>query len=333
MTPEINVTQAQVSSLAALIADSAKVKSIGVADTSDNIASNWTALTASSALTSITQTGLVSPLALTAAQYTGSTSTLAKIAGSYSVDVSAADAATAQSLANDSHVASIDVTDTRATVATKFAELTANTKLSAIHFSGANNPMALTQTLVLNGMDTLAKIQDLYTLAISGVTAANLMDLADNLPVNSMAVTDTSDNLSSVFDDLQALDDTVTTIVASDAATDAIELTYAQFQAGTSTLAKMSGSYSLMISEVAADAATAVAATQAGGASVVTAVTVTDTANNIALNIDALAALGNKLTIINLTDTDPILLTEAQESANASTLAKILGNYTVDNVA
>ena len=333
VTPEINVTQAQVSSLAALIADSVKVKSIGVADTSDNIASNWTALTASSALTSITQTGLVSPLALTAAQYTGSTSTLAKIAGSYSVDVSAADAATAQSLASDSHVASIDVTDTRATVATKFAELTANTKLSAIHFSGANNPMALTQTLVLNGMDTLAKIQDLYTLAISGVTAANLMDLADNLPVNSMAVTDTSDNLSSVFDDLQALDDTVTTIVASDAATDAIELTYAQFQAGTSTLAKMSGSYSLMISEVAADAATAVAATQAGGASVVTAVTVTDTANNIALNIDALAALGNKLTIINLTDTDPILLTEAQESANASTLAKILGNYTVDNVA
>jgi hypothetical protein len=181
-------------------------------------------------------------------------------------------------------------------------------------------------------MDTLAKIQDLYTLAISGVTAANLMDLADNLPVNSMAVNDTSDHLSAVFDDLQALDDTVTTIVASDAATDAIELTYAQFQAGTSTLAKMSGSYSLMISEVAADAATAVAATQAGGASVVSAVTVTDTANNIALNIDALAALGNKLTIINLTDTDPILLTEAQETTNATTLAKILGNYTVENV-
>ena len=330
VAPEINVTQALTSSLTALNADT-KVKSIGLSDTSDSISSTWAALVASTKLTSITQTGLVSPLALTSTQYTTDTSTLAKISGSYSVDVSGADAATAQSLSNDSHVASIDVTDTRAVVANKFAELSANSKLSAIRFSGANNPMALTQSLVLNGMDTLAKIQDLYTLAISGVTAANMLDFADNLPVNSMTISDTSDHLSAAFDDLQALDDTVTTIVASDAATDAIELTYTQFQAGTSTLAKMSGSYSLAISEVAADAATDVAATQAGGASVVTAVTVTDTANNISLNIDALTALGTKLKIINLTDSDPIQLTEAQETTHAATLAKILGNFTVDN--
>ena len=332
VAPEINVTQAQVSSLTALIADSAKVKSIGLSDSSDNISSNWTALVASSALTSITQTGLVSPLALTAAQYTGGTSTLAKISGNYSVDVSAADAATAQTLSSDSRVASIDMTDTRAVVVTKFAELSANTKLSAIRFSGANNPLALTQDLVLNGKDTLAKIQDLYSLSITGVTADNLMDFADTLPVNSMAVSDTSDNLSAAFDDLQALDDTLTTIVASDAASDAIELTYAQFQTGASTLAKMSGSYSLMISEVAADAATGVAATQAGGANVVSSVTVTDTANNISLNIDALTALGSKLRIVNLTDSDPIKLTEAQELTHADTLAKIKGPFTVDNV-
>ena len=121
--------------------------------------------------------------------------------------------------------------------------------------------------------------------------------------------------------------------MASDAATDAIELTYAQFQAGSSTLAKMSGSYSLAISEVAADAATDVGATQVGSTNVVSAVTVTDTASNIALNIDALTALGAKLKIINLTDTDPIQLTEAQETTHSATLAKILGNFTVDNGA
>ena len=332
VTPEINVTQALTSSLTALNADN-KVKSIGLSDTSDSISSNWAALVASSALTSITQTGLVSPLALTAAQYTSGTSTLAKISGSYSVDVSTADAATAQTLASDSHVASINVIDTRAVVATKFAELSANTKLGTIHFTGANNPLALTQTQVINGRATLDSIQDLYTLAISGVTTANLMEFADNLPVNSMTVSDTSDHLSDAFDDLQALDDTVTTIVATDAATDAIELTYSQFQLGSNTLAKMSGNYSLAISEVAADAATEVAAMQAGGVSVVAAVTVTDTTTNIGLNIDALTALGAKLKIINLTDTDPIQLTEAQEATHADTLAKIAGNFSVDNGA
>ncbi len=330
VAPEFNVTQTSISSLAAISADF-KTKSIGLSDTSDHISSHWTTLTANCLLTSITQTGLVSPLTLTASQYTSGSTTLALISGGYSVDVSEADAVTAQNLSSDSQVATIKVSDARATVASKFAELTANDKVSAISFIDANSPMALTQTLVMNGMDTLAKIKDLYTLAISGVTVANMMDLADNLPVNSMTVSDTSDNLSKGFDDLQALDDTVTTIVASDAATDAIELTYAQFQAGTSTLAKMSGSYSLAVSEVAADAATAVAATQAGGVEVVTAVTVTDTANNIALNIDALTALGSKLKIINLTDTDPIQLTEAQETTHADTLAKILGNFTVDN--
>lgn len=329
VAPEINVTQASTSSFADLTTD-ARVLSIGVSDSSDAIASNWTALAASSVLTSLTQTGLVSPLALTAAQYTSGTSTLAKISGSYSVDVSAADAATAQTLASDSHVASIDVTDTRATVATKFAELSANAKLSAIHFSGANNPLALTQALVLGGMDTFAKIQDLYTLAISGVTAANLMELADNLPVNSMAVNDTSDHLSDVFDDLQALDDTVTTIVASDAATDAIEISHGQFQTGAATLAKMSGAYQLAVFDVAADAASSVAATQAGGANVVSAITVMDTANNIALNIEDLTALGAQLTLIQLSDSEEISLTQAQADTHAATLDKILGNFTVN---
>jgi hypothetical protein len=147
-----------------------------------------------------------------------------------------------------------------------------------------------------------------------------------------MAVSDTSDNLSAAFDDLQALDDTLTSIVANDAATDSIQLTYAQFQAGTSTLAKMSGTYSLWITDVAADAATGVAATQAGGANVVSFVSVKDTANNISLNIDALTTLGSKLTFIYLTDTAPMKLTEAQESTHADTLAKIQGEFTVDNV-
>jgi hypothetical protein len=302
-----------------------------VTDTSDNISRNWTALVASSALASITQTGLVSPLSLTAIQYTGANSTLAKISGAYSVDIREADATTAQTLASDGHVASIDLTDTRANVVDTFSELSANSKLSAIRFSGANNPLVLTQSMVLNGMETLAKIQDLYTLDITGVTAANLMNFADNLPVNTMTVRDTSDNLAAAFGDLQALDDTVTSIEATDAASEAIELTYAQFQTASSTLAKMTGNYALMISEVAADAAAGVAATQAGGANLVTSVTVEDSANNISLNIDALTALGSKLKIIHVTDTNPIKLTEAQELTHSDTLAKICGPFTIDN--
>ena len=59
---------------------------------------------------------------------------------------------------------------------------------------------------------------------------------------------------------------------------------------------------------------------------------VEDNANNIALNIAALHALGSKLSNITLTADEPIQITEAQQTAYQTTLDKILGGADIDIV-
>jgi hypothetical protein len=76
-----------------------------------------------------------------------------------------------------------------------------------------------------------------------------------------------------------------------------------QYQEGTSTLAN----YHLAVYKV-----------------------MTDTANNIALNIAALHALGSKLSNITLTAYESIQITDAKQTAYQTTLDKILGDAEVN---
>ena len=57
---------------------------------------------------------------------------------------------------------------------------------------------------------------------------------------------------------------------------------------------------------------------------------VEDNANNIALNIAALHALGSKLSNITLTADEPIQITEAQQTAYQTTLDKVLGGADIE---
>ena len=86
------------------------------------------------------------------------------------------------------------------------------------------------------------------------------------------------------------------------------------------------GSYSLQVSEAGASA------TDLGTDTKVDLIDVEDNANNIALNIAALHALGSKLSNITLTADEPIQITEAQQTAYQTTLDKILGGADIDIV-
>jgi hypothetical protein len=57
---------------------------------------------------------------------------------------------------------------------------------------------------------------------------------------------------------------------------------------------------------------------------------VEDSANNVALNLVELHALGSKLDNITLTADEPIQITQAQETAYRTTLDKVLGGADID---
>jgi len=323
VAPTYNITQARAAA-AGTLANRNDVLSVAVSDSSANIASQLDALQANTELTTITQIGVASPLAITATQMTADADALGKIYGSYSLAVSDVGAADAATVGSNSHVASLTVSDTSSAVATNFSSLNSNSKLSKINFTGASSGMTLSQTQVLAGTATLAKINGAYELSITGVTTANLDEFDANSHVVSVAVNDTTDHITAAFDQLMAMGPKVSGIAVTTHATE-IELTQDQLYSGAATVAKLSGTFDLAIADVSAENATAVAAM-----SHVTGLSVADTASNIGQHIDALQALGDKLALVTLSDDAPIQLTQAQADAGAGVLDKILGPYSVE---
>jgi hypothetical protein len=332
-TAELSVTQALTASLISLVADS-RVKTVGISDSADNVSASWNTINTNSLVAATGSSisllaGTTTPLKLTATQVDASTSTLAKITnGSYTLQVNEAGASAAQTLASNSKVVGIDVLDTASNVQTAFTGLSGNAKLSGIYLSDAGSSMTLSQAQVLAGTGTLEKFKDLYILDVTGVSMVNVTTLVDTLPIHSLAISDTSDAVGrEAFDVLVSLDDQLASVTLSDVATDAVEMSFGQYQAATSTLAKFGGNYHLAIFNVTADSAADV-----GADAKVDLIDVEDNANNIALNIEALHALGSKLSSITLTADEPIQITEAQQTAYQTTLDKILGGADIEIV-
>ena len=332
-TAELSVTQVPASSLTALGNDS-RVKAVGITDSADNVSASWNTINTNTLVAAASSSisllaGSTAPLKLTATQVGASTSTLAKITnGSYSLQVSEAGASAAQTLASNSKVVGIEVLDTAANVQTNFTALSGNAKLTGIYLSDAGSSMTLSQGQVLTGTSTLAKVKDLYSLNVTGVTMANVASLMSTLPIASLAVSDTSDAVAlTAFDTLTGLGAKLASVSLTDVATDAVEMSFGQYQAGASTLAKFGGNYHLAVYDVTADSAT-----DLGNDAKVDLIHVEDTANNVALNLAALDALGSKLDNITLTADEPIQITQAQATAYQTMLDKVLGEADIDIV-
>ena len=92
-------------------------------------------------------------------------------------------------------------------------------------------------------------------------------------------------------------------------------------------MAKFGGNYHLAVSNVTADSAA-----DLGNDTKVDLIHVEANANNIALNLAALHALGSKLDNITLTADEPIQITQAEETAYRTTLDKVLGVADIDIV-
>jgi hypothetical protein len=210
-------------------------------------------------------------------------------------------------------------------VNTSFDQLNDNTKIGNIYLNNNDAPVALSQSQVLAGLSTLNKIQSEFSLNITGVSVANAVTFAETLPIHTISLVATSDELATSWDDLSAIEAKVGGIEVTDGADALIELSFTQFQATENFIAKITNPYQLAIGEVSADAALSLSATQINNASPVSAITVADTVNNVRLNLENLKNIGDVLNIITVTDEETMSLTQSEFDNYSSVLDKILG--------
>jgi hypothetical protein len=215
-------------------------------------------------------------------------------------------------------------------VNTSFDQLNDNTKIGNIYLNNNDAPVALSQSQVLGGQSTLNKFQSSYTLEVSGVSVANVVNFAETLPIHSMSLIATSDEVSIAIDDLSAIEGKLAGIEVTDGGDELIELSYQQFQENAALLAKISSAYQLAVNNVAADDALGTSLTQVNSSNTVSALSVSDTVNNVKLNLENLKTIGDTLKIITVTDEETMVLTQSEFDNYSSVLEKILGNISID---
>jgi hypothetical protein len=140
--PVAAVSGAAVTQVADLLSDSA-VTSIQVSDTADALSGALSDLNGQATITEVVVQDSTNPLAMTGADFASSTALLAKVRdGDYSVALSDVGAASAAALASNTHVTSMDVSDSSANVTTNFDALAAATNLNSIAASlGPRKPV------------------------------------------------------------------------------------------------------------------------------------------------------------------------------------------------
>ena len=333
-TINYKVTGVPVSQLTTLSTNT-RVTSISISDTSDNIASNLDAIQA--AVTSlgakvppvtitITQSGTVNPLNLTAAQVSSDAGALAAITGNYALKVSAVAAANAVALASNTHVSSMEVKDTATAIKNQIGSLSnLGSKVYLVTQTDPANNLELTLPQWTSNATFLRKFQNGLHVNLNGVTTAQALTLVADSRVDHVSVTDTAAQVSSKLDTLQALGPKLTTVTLSDVDTNPVKLTMAQMTADQSVIQKLAGAYKLNVSSAsAADAQTL--STNAN----VTAISVSDGSDNLSAQLDNLSANTKVSTILVSDSKQPIPITVAQITNDATALSKIVGAYSLN---
>lgn len=346
-------SQVQAMSVAAALAAASNSPTGGnyrISDTAAHISESFDALTRlGSQVKSISLTSGSAPITLTAGQYSRGGSVINSISGTYSLNVTGASADAVAGLASNKRVSTISVSDTSSNLSNNMSALLRNaSRLGSIDQVGARSAMTMTASDYASHPNLVSAFSGQKTFALTNATAAAARTLASNAAVASVAIKDTSANISSRFSDITAIAaGKLATVQASDTAV--IRLSYTDYQANTgTTLTKLVGGSTIAVSDVAAADAAAVA-----GDANVTALTVRDTAanlwsnrvalatnsklisetvrdtaTNIAGSLDQLQQLGKPLTAVQVSDAGSTLsISAASYAADAATLAKIGGAY------
>ena len=317
------VTGASVTQALTYAADM-RVKSVAILDSSANVASKLDELADLGLRIKEIRTNQSDAMQVTAAQVKKDAFVIGKIYSNYQLAVVDATAAESAVLTKNKKVVSIDIVDSGVNVVKNLPMLKKlGAELTSVEISDPENSVSLTATQWSMNEGVVNKFKTGYKLAVTQVGAAYAQAMVSNTVVDTIAVSDTSSNIASTIDALQA--NTKLVSVTQVGPTSPLSITATQLAADADLLGKLTGSYSLSVSQVAAADAKTLAAN-----SKVVAIAVSDTADGVDANLNDLYALGKKLSSIMLTDTGGTLdMTSAQYFDQTNLLDKITGGFSL----
>lgn len=296
---------------------SSSVTSFSVSDTAANIASYFNSLNSDTKLTSITASD-GRPIPLTYTQFTTDTRALSLLASGTTVSVSAVPVADVAAVQASTQVTSFSVTDSGANIVAGLATLATETKLNAIGINPGDT-VTVTYAQYVSYSAVLALLNSGDTATVTGASVANAAALQGASKVGSFSVSDTAANVLASLSSL-ASDSKLSSITLTGGTT--LAVTYSQYSAYSSTLAKLVSGDTITVSGATASEASALQSSAH-----VSRFTVSDTAANIASNLSALAS-DTKLTAITLTSGSSLSITYAQYSADTAVLALLPSTVT-----
>ena len=303
-----------------------KVRSITVTDSSENIATNINLIQSqSSKITQVSLTDDQKILNLSSDDFLNNGTTLRKIITPYKVNVMGVSLANLNSVATYKNVGSIHITDDSVNIASRLTDITrVSNKISSITQIGSPNTMQLNASQYLSSSPVLAKIQNPYTVNLTGVKTANLVAIAADSSVISMTIADTSQNLANNINVLNTLTNKITQVTQSGGISN-MNLSAEQLTSNADILSKFSNSYKLDLADVSVAQAISLQSNAA-----VQNIKISDTSENIAVGLDQLQAMNSKIHSINQTNSStPIAMSISQMSTNANILNKINNNYAI----
>lgn len=318
------VDQVDAADLGGLLAGNAKIATVKVQGDAQSIVAHLGELSAAgSKLGSISRTDDTNTaLELTGAAFAAHRATLGKISGGYQAALSEVAAAQAGSLATLAQVRTMDVSDSAANLAAAWSTLaTLGGKLGAVAQTDSSL-IALSAAQWSTTQALGAKFSTPLGLSIANAGVGDLAALAADDAVREVQVSDSAAAVSDAWSDLAA-EAKLTRLSLTDPG-NALTLSAASYGSAGDLLGRLSGSYSVALSEVAvADAAGLQADSH------VSALDVLGSAGDIAAGFDTLAGL-DKLGAITLSDDNGTLtLSAAQVLGGSATLGRITNGFQI----
>lgn len=326
-TYSLNVTGVNLDQLATISADT-HVATLSVTDTSANIANKWSNLIAlGNQLQSVSQVDVTAAMSITATQLAAAdtASLWAKFNNGYRLNVSGVAAADTATIFGRSDVSKFSVTDSGANLQAALAALgTADSKLLRVTQSDVAN-ISLSATAWNPSASIWGKFSTPLSVSLTGVLADDVLTLAAQTQVSTMAVSDIRSNIQNNWDDLQSVQSKLSGIAVTNSG--AMTITAAQVASDANAIAKLSGTYTLAVTDAfVVDAASLQSNVK------VSSIAIEDTANNIANAFASLDGM-SKITSMAANDNVSVELTMTANELSqtyAGSLAKLSTSYTVD---
>jgi hypothetical protein len=307
------------------VASNTAVVSLAVKDTAQNITDNLFELHALVTTLNSVEVTDSQEVQMSYEQYLARADLIEKITGgTFALTEALVSSLTA--LTSDVKVTHFTINGSSSDLAGRWDDLlAAGTQLTALTQTGLLATMFITAGQYADSVDLLAKFTDTYSLSVSGVLAGDAKSLTNaDAFVSSVAVIGTAQQISTNLNDLLDLEDKLLSISQTGSAD--VAVTALQYQVNPQLLGLFNTPVSFAVSDLLANDAVLI-----GKQTDVAHFTVSDTADNVAQQLNDLQGMVDKVTGITFTDASPVLVVDASDwSADANVVAKIQSNYALN---